>query len=300
MTNEFFSERTEASEVTSKGALGLPAIFSQAVDVDDHVTGYLWSVDEINELAKIIAVIALGQAEHAAEIIKELDSIVPVRSRAEFYQEAREQLRIRGTTTNQIEVSRYHRDGFLFECMSWIEARQASTEDTYLKDPHISSTTQGLDGLIIQMDPEEKVVLHTTICEDKCTQNPRDTFRDKVMIAFNEHHLNKRGRDLLANAVSLIKQSGLTGTAAIFAAERVHNKTHRTYRAALTVNSDICTAEERQKLFKGYDGLTDISQAQRIGATFIVTGNLRDWFQELADHVIQSLDEFEKMEVADV
>lgn len=275
-------------------------ISSQTVDVDEHVTGHLWTVDDIHELAKFIAVIALGQAEHAAEIIHELGPVVPVRSRSKYYQEAREQLRIRGTTAKEVEVSRYHRDGFLFECISWIVAHQAAGENTYLKDPHISSTTQGLDGLIIQMDPVEKVVLHTTICEDKCTQNPREMFRDKVMIAFTEHHQNKRGRDLLANAVALIKQSGLKGTAATLAAEKVHDKTCRTYRAALTVNSDICTAEERQKLFKGYDELTGISQAQRIGATFIVPGNLRDWFQELADHVIQALDEFEAMEAAHV
>jgi hypothetical protein len=275
-------------------------ITSQIVDVDDNVTGHVWMVDEIHELAKIIAIIALGQAEHAADIINELIPTVPVGSRSEFYHEAREQLSIRGTTAKQLEVSRYHRDGFLFECMSWIVARQTADVNTYLKDPHMSSTTQGLDGLIIQMDPEEKIVLHTTICEDKCTQNPRDTFRDKVMVAFTEHHQNKRGRDLLANAVALIKQSGLKGTDATLAADRVHDKTHRTYRAALTVNSDICTTEERQKLFKGYEGLTDISQAQRVGATLIVTGELRDWFQELADHVIEALNEFEAMEVANV
>jgi hypothetical protein len=275
-------------------------ISSETVEVDDNVTGDLWSVVDINELAKIIALIALGQAEHASEIINELGNILPVPSRSEFYHEAREQLKIQGTTANKKEVSRYHRDGFLFECMSWIVARQTAGENTYLKDPHISSTTQGLDGLIIELDPVKKVLLHTTICEDKCTQNPRDTFRDKVMIAFTEHHNNKRGRDLLANAVALIRQSGLKGTIATMAAEKVHDKTYRTYRAALTVNSDISTTEERKKLFKGYDGLTDIKQTQRIGATFIVTGNLRDWFQELADNVIKALNEFEAKEATHV
>ncbi|MEK3985085.1 hypothetical protein MHB77_17075 [Paenibacillus sp. FSL K6-3166] len=278
----------------------MTGIFSQLVDVDDNVAGHLWTVDEIHELAKTIALIALGQAEHAAEIISQIGLTVPVHTISEFYQEAREQLRIRGNTPKEIEVSHYHRDGFLFECISWIVACQVADENTYLKDPHISSTTQGLDGLIIQMDPVEKIVLHTTICEDKCTQNPRDTFRNKVMIAFKEHHQNKRGRDLLANAITLIKQSGLTGTAATLAAARVHDKTYRSYRAALTVNSDISTAEERQKLFKGYEGLTDISQLQRIGATFIVIGDLREWFQELADRVINSLDEFEAGECSDV
>ncbi|MED2010909.1 hypothetical protein P4V39_22840 [Brevibacillus borstelensis] len=278
----------------------MPAISSQKVDVDDHVTGNLWTVDDIHELAKYIAVIALGQAEHAAEIIHELGTVVPVRSRSEFYQEAREQLRIRGTTTKQIEVSRFHRDGFLFECISWIVAHQTADGNTFLKDPHISSTTQGLDGLIIQMDPVEKVVLHTTICEDKCTENPRKMFRDKVLSAFTEHHQNKRGPDLLANAVTLIRHSGLRGTQATLAAEKVYDITCRTYRAALTVNSNTCNADELQKLFKGYDELKDISKAQRIGATFIVPGKLRDWFQELADHVIAALDEFEAMEAAHV
>ncbi|WP_282917065.1 hypothetical protein, partial [Bacillus altitudinis] len=282
------------------GGWDMPSMSSQIVDVDDNVTGHLWSVGNISELAQIIALIALGQAEHAAEIIHELGPVIPVHSISEFYNEAREQLEIRGTTDKKREVSRYHRDGFLFECISWIVSQQEADENTYLKDPHISSTTQGLDGLIIQMDPIEKVILHTTICEDKCTENPRDKFRDQVMQAFTEHHQNKRGRDLLANAVNLIKQSGLKGTAANLAAEKVYDKTYRTYRAALTVNSDICGAEERQKLFKGYDGLTDILKSQRIGATFIVTGNLRDWFQELAEHVIHALNEFEEREAAHV
>lgn len=269
---------------------------SQIVEVDDNVTGYTWSVDDVIELAKIIAIIALGQAEHAAEIIQEFGLSGPVPSRVEFYEEAREQLEIRGTNDNQKEVSRYHRDGFLFECISWIMARQTADENTYMKDPHISSTTQGLDGLIIQLDPKEKVVLQTTICEDKCTGNPRGKFRDQVMVAFAEHHQNKRGRDLLANAVTLIKQSGLKGTAATIAAEKVYEKAYRTYRAALTVEMNFCTPKERKKLFKGYENLIDISKAQRIGAMFIVGGDLREWFQELADFVIQALKEFEEKE----
>ncbi|MGD6900444.1 hypothetical protein [Bacillus infantis] len=278
----------------------MPSMSSQIVEVDDNVTGHLWSVGDISELAQIIALITLGQAEHASEIIHELGPVIPVRSISDFYNEAREQLEIRGTTEKKREVSRYHRDGFLFECISWIVSQQEADENIYLKDPHISSTTQGLDGLVIQMDPTEKVVLHTTICEDKCTDNPRDKFRDEVLQTFTEHHQNKRGRDLLANAVNLIKQSGLKGTSANIAAEKVYDKTYRTYRASLTVNSDICSAEERKKLFKGYDGLTDILKAQRIGATFIVTGNLRDWFQELAEHVIHALNEFEEREAANV
>lgn len=275
-------------------------ISSEMVDVDENVTGNLWSIGDIKELAKTIALIALGQAEHASEIIQELSAISPVPSRDEYYHEARLQMKISGATDNERVVSHYHRDGFLFECMSWIVSRQEADENTYLKDPHISATTQGLDGMIIKMDPVERVVLHTTICEDKCTQNPRKMFRDKVLIAFSEHHQNKSVRDLLANAVALITQSGLKGTAATLAAEKVHDKEYRSYRAALTVDSTICTFEKRRDLFKGYDSLTNISQSQRIGATFIVNGDLRKWFQELGEHVIMALNVFEAEEKANV
>lgn len=278
----------------------MPVISSQMVGVDDNVIGNLWAVDDINELAKTIALIALGQAEHASEIIQEISIISPIPSRAEYYHEARSQLRISGATDKEREVSHYHRDGFLFECMSWIVSRQEADENTYLKDPHISATSQGLDGLIIQMDPLEKVVLHTTICEDKCTQNPRKTFRDKVLAAFSEHHQNKRAPDLLSNAVALIRQTGLKGTAAMLAAEKVHDKEYRSYRAALTVDITICTDDKRKNLFKGYDGLTNISQSQRIGATFIIDGDLREWFQELGEKVITALNVFEAEERGNV
>ncbi|MNR32673.1 hypothetical protein D3C85_1502790 [compost metagenome] len=75
---------------------------------------------------------------------------------------------------------------------------------------------------------------------------------------------------------------------------------YRSYRAALTVDKDTCTSEELQKLFVNYHELTDISKAQRIGATFIVTGDLRDWFDELASHVLHALNEFEAAEVSNV
>jgi hypothetical protein len=62
------------------------------------------------------------------------------------------------------------------------------------------------------------------ICEDKCTINPRSKFRDDVLKTFGEHHRNKRARDLVANAVELIRDSGVRGKAAVLAAARVTDK----------------------------------------------------------------------------
>lgn len=275
----------------------MAALTSETMEVDDDVSGLLWSVDDFDELAKLIAVIALGQAQHAARIILELEPHGPALSDAELYAGAKGQMRIRGNTEPQKDTSRYHRDGFLFECMSWIVARQTTTDRTFLKDPHISATTQGLDGLAIEMDPVEPLMIGATIFEDKCTENPRQKFQQEIMPTFAEHHASKRKRDLVANAVSLIKESGLNGTAATKAAAKVLDRKFRTYRASLTVDTNVTTINRRKKLFKGYNELADINKSQRVGATFVVDGDLREWFQKLADGVIEALERFEATDV---
>ena len=66
--------------------------------------------------------------------------------------------------------------------------------------------------------------------------------------------------------------------------------------AALVVGSAALTTpvldgRSRARMFRGYDDLDGITQAQRIGATFEIDGDLRAWFQALAEEVIASLDE---------
>jgi hypothetical protein len=75
----------------------------------------------------------------------------------------------------------------------------------------------------------------------------------------------------------------------------------RIYRAALTTK--VLETTGRVSLFTGYNGLDEIVQAQRVGATLPLSGSLRDWFQALADAVISALDAFigtARAKVADV
>jgi hypothetical protein len=47
-------------------------------------------------------------------------------------------------------------------------------------------------------------------------------------------------------------------------------------------------------LFKGYEKLNHITADQRVGATFIVDGKLRDWFDSLALRAIEAVDRLVK------
>ena len=54
---------------------------------------------------------------------------------------------------------RWQRDGFIFEAISWIAARQACGERALLEDPHVSATSQGLDGLMIELAGDKSEVV---------------------------------------------------------------------------------------------------------------------------------------------
>lgn len=269
----------------------MPAVQSTVVPVNAHVIGHEWAVADIDELGRLIAIILLGQAEHAAEIISTLEPSLPAYTNLDLVDDAQAQMLVKGKTDDERKASRAHRDGFLFECMSWIAARQAGDDRTFLKDPHLDPTSHGLDGLIIQLAPKKADIIRATICEDKCTEYPRVRFRDDVMRTFRQHHHGtKRARDLVANAVELLRDAGLKGTEAVVAAEKVTNKSLRCYRAALTTAE--LGALERAALFKGYDDLDNLQQSQRVGALLPLTADLRDWFQELADKVVSALNTF--------
>jgi len=155
-------------------------------------------------------------------------------------------------------------------------------------------TTQGLDGLMIELDTAGAKVKRATIFEDKCSENPDDTFRYKIMPAFKEHHEDKRAPDLVATAAALLKEAGLDGTKAVEAAGRVLDKTYRAYRGSLAVTTVDDSIERRQSMFKTYKELDGIEANQRVGAVLVTSENLRDWFDALADRAIEYIDDLGK------
>jgi hypothetical protein len=270
------------------------ALITDVVTVDANSVGSRWTVQDLDRLARLIALIAMGQALHAAKIIEDLSPTSSAITAASLTKAAKQQLQINGTKKSQRDASRWRRDGFLFEAISWIAARQGGTRRSYMKDPHIKSTTQGIDGLMIELKASAPEVFRATIFEDKCSEDPRAIFRGDVMKAFADHHKNLRGPELVSGAAALIQKSGIDGTAAVQAAARVLDLAYRRYRASLAVTTDHDSEEGRIALFKDYDKLTGINAEQRIGATFIVDGELRDWFDSLANHAMAALDKMEK------
>ncbi|NLO50325.1 MAG: hypothetical protein GX103_04075 [Bacteroidales bacterium] len=255
--------------------------------IDDDCVGSKWKVENEDQLARLIAIVVMGQAAQAAHIIDELLPAAPAFTNEALKKEAVIKFTVQEVAqTPRMGYPRIQRDGLIFEIISWIAAKQVSGDKCFLKDPHTSSTSQGLDGIMIELNEDGSEILKSTIFEDKCTDNPRNTFTQKVIPGFLDRHGNTRNAELIAAAATLIQLSGVSNVQAMSMVRKVIDNSSRQYRAGFALTQDFDTEEAQKALFKGYDKIKGINQEQRIGASLIVDGKLRDWFDALATKII--------------
>lgn len=262
--------------------------------IDDDCVGSKWKVENEDQLARLIAIVVMGQAAQAAHIIDELLPAAPAFTNEALKKEAVIKFTVQEVAqTPRMGYPRIQRDGLIFEIISWVAAKQVSGEKCFLKDPHTSSTSQGLDGIMIELNEDGSEILKSTIFEDKCTDNPRDTFTQKVIPGFLDRHGNTRNAELIAAAATLIQLSGVSNVQAMSMVRKVIDNSSRQYRAGFALTQDFDTEEAQKALFKGYDKIKDINQEQRIGASLIVDGKLRDWFDGLATKIIAYIEQLD-------
>lgn len=259
--------------------------------INDDCLGERWEVDNDEQLAGLIAIIAMGQIAQARHILSELSPAELAFSTAELKNEAKIKLTVQDKKQlSRIGYPRWQRDGFLFEAISWIAAYQVLENDAYLMDPHLCATSQGLDGLMLELSSDNAEIIRTTIFEDKCTENPIPTFKNKVIPAFQSRHDNSRSAEIIAAATSLLGRAGIDNRTAAKLAAAVTDRSKRRYRAAFAVTHELDSNAGRKKLFAGFDRIDNIDQSQRLGACLVVPPELREWFDKLAKLAIQKID----------
>lgn len=272
MTNGEVVKATEAEVPRPKTSTPHP-LLTEAVPIDDHCSGDRWAAQNEALLAKLVAIVAMGQAGHAANILKTLLPAPPSINNDDLRREAKVRLTVQDVVQkSRMGYPRWQRDGFIFQVISWIVARQNHGGLAFIKSPPVSATSQGLDGLMIELSDDKSTVIMTTVFEDKCTENPRNTFLEDVIPAFLDRHKGKRSVELIDTADALLRMAGIDDAAVAQLAAAVIDRNRRRYRAAFALTEERDSQQEREKLFKGYDALDDISKSQRVGASLIVSG----------------------------
>jgi hypothetical protein len=239
--------------------------------------GCVWTVSDQLELAERIARVALGQSRHVAKILSGIKVIPPITT-ASTRSAAIKLL------TVPLGAEPWHRDGWLFQTMSWLVASQANPS-AIIRAPHMILAHKGFDGLQLELDTGGDVSA-AVIFEDKATDNPRRTIKDEVWPEFQLLEAGDRENVLTADVSSLL--STRPEIDADKAIENVIWKQVRRYRVSITVGDTHSTTIGRQRLFKGYDEIAIGDVARRRGEILLLH-QLRPWMAALADQAISFL-----------
>lgn len=225
----------------------------------------------VDELANAIAIIAVGQALHVANILHNAGLAAKPSTKGA----------VKGAIkllTSSGNIA--HRDGWMFQVMSWLAA-QLRTPGALMNTPHMIHAHKGLDGLQVSIDGSEKVTA-VILFEDKATENPRSMVRDKVWPEFTEFETGENEHLIAAEVTLLLKGAGHSDPQQ--AVTDIMWKQARRYRLSITDKQS--TDQSQAKLFKGYEETVPGGVERRRAEVFEVL-ELRRWMDDLAKVAIE-------------
>lgn len=242
-----------------------------AFTVQDEWEGCTWSVPSVDELANAIAIIAVGQALHVANILQAAGLAAQPSTKGAV----KGAIKLLASSGNIA-----HRDGWMFQVMSWLAA-QLHTPGAMMNTPHMIHAHKGLDGLQVSIDGSEKVEA-VVLFEDKATENPRSMVTSKVWPEFRDFEAGENEHLVVAEVTQLLKASG--HSAPQKAVADIMWAQVRRYR--LSITDQQSTDLSQAKLFKGYAKHVPGGVERRRAEVFEVIG-LRKWMDDLAKVAIK-------------
>ena len=243
----------------------MPIAFS-TFSVQSDWEGCTWSVASKQQLAQVVAMVAVGQAMHLAKILH-YGGFGPKPSSKASVQAAI------GLLTPGKEV--YHRDGWMFQVMSWLAA-QLSTPGGLMNPPQMIHAHKGLDGLQIVLDAAQAVTA-VIIFEDKATEHPRSTVTQKVWPEFKSFEGGVR-QNLLAADATMILACGGHPDPSDAVAQILWGQVKK-YRLSIT---DVTSTNVSQaSLLAGYADCVPGHASRRRAEVFEVS-DVRAWMADLA------------------
>jgi hypothetical protein len=253
------------------------------IDHGDLCHGWSWTVANEDELAERIARIALGQYRHVAKILSGTGATGPTATA----QQARAAVKLL-TLRNGEEP--WHRDGWIFQAISWIAASQAPS-GSITRAPHIRRADKGFDGLQLQLSDDGKVVTAVIVFEDKATENARSTIREDVWPGIVALEAGERLNEL-THEVSAVLDARAAADDDLDIDAAIANilwKEARRYRVSVTINDTHNSDNTRARLFDGFDEKVP-GGVERRRADTIYLPQLRDWMEKFAARVIAKVE----------
>lgn len=231
----------------------MPITFNQALTAECEFSEWTISNKSRAKLIEVIAYLYLRQEENAQRVI---DALEPRRrvSKGRVAENVVRKLTApraedvellqSGTATERkaaskrIKTSIIHRDGLLFQYISWVAAR-LELPNGYMTSPHVRQADKGFDGFIIELDKSEHEIKRIVLCEDKASKSPRNLITSSVWPEIETLRRGDRDDEILAELVTLLKS--VPGIDAEEAVDEIFWEGAREFRVA------VATGENRRR-----------------------------------------------------
>ena len=263
-----------------------------------------WSIDKKNraKLVEVVAYLYLRQEENAQRVIGALEPRlrVPkgkvaknvVRKLTAPHAEDVELLRTgtdkeKDIATKRIRTSIIHRDGLLFQHVSWVAARMA-VPNGYMTAPHVRQADKGFDGFIVELDDDGEEIARIILCEDKASKSPRGLINSRVWTDIEAILRGDRDDEILADLVTLLKS--VPGIDAEAAVDEVFWEGVREFRVAVATGEDQRKAGDFKHIVAGFEAVAGGSKASR-SAGVLAFDEVRKGLAVLAGEVTAKVEE---------
>lgn len=256
-----------------------------------------WTVDGPEALAQALAWLYLRKDRHVGRVIQALEpgrASLPGR----IVQNAIDALSIRlddiaeglaskdDETRKKAEGTRdtrtEHRDGLLFQHVSWIAAymRLPHAKAT---PPHVRQADKGFDGVLLELEPDKAGLARIVLCEDKASISPRGLVTNSIWPEIKLIQADKKDREILAALTAILETMPEVDQEAVINATTWHRA--RQFRVALTAGADQLKDGSYQHLFAGFEGAAGGPLESRM-AEVMPMAQVRPYLEELAARVI--------------
>lgn len=263
----------------------MPISITRLADTQLKWGAAAWEVDD-SGAAQLVADIALGQIRYVNYVLVELGSDAPARQfgRLDAIDGARQLL----STANPEQP--FHRDGWLFQTLSWIASRLTNPTALALP-PHSRHAHKGFDSLEVQMSEDGAGISRIVIGEDKATINPRATIREDVWESIRLLEQGKRRNEVVADVSALLDPQ--TSIDDLDAIDRLIWQDTIAYRVAITVDSSRSPAMHAKRVFRGFENIV-VGDDERREVAVLPLDDLREWMNGIAEEAIRYLDTVEE------
>jgi len=250
------------------------------VDHPDVCHGWTWTILDENALARQVAQVALGQYRHVATIL----AGAGITDGAADHDQIDDAIELMSVG---VDEDPWHRDGWIFQTISWIAAHQDGA-GTATRPPHIIKAHKGFDGLQLELSTDGKAVIGVTVFEDKATEHPRKTVRDDVWPGIQALERGQRRAELNHETTALLdaQRADHPGLDVDQAISKILWKDARRYRVSITIGDTHHKNDKaRSRLFKGYDDIAPGDLSKRRAETLYIK-ELRTWMKAFAERVV--------------